>query len=312
MNIALHSGSLLERFDGNEVLTSSELIQRLCGSDCSEENARQIIRRRARADGIWRSSDLKLRCNERLFAPATFLKQPGFIAAVASKLDGADRKGFARCLAVLAERHALNKVDVMRLLAVAPDAAGVTSRRMRMYEHELSGMRELGVEVVHAGTTLESIVFPDGHTNTTKAVADAAQGLRKGAVLARVLIDRMRKENVVAWNQVEVPEPSTPFCIFNGQVFTASGFSYLSPMVYRKGLAKGPTPCPVVIDCYYDRCTVAQVSSFLQRIERATCRGSKRHACLGLKQASCLSASLVVSSCQITARRSLPPLRRCG
>ena len=33
---------------------------------------------------------------------------------------------------------------------------------------------------------------------------------------------------------------------------------------------------------------------------------------LDLKQASCLSASLVVSSCQITARRFLPPLRRCG
>ena len=278
---------LSQYFSGNEVLTSAELILRLTKGGYSEDNARQVIRRHAKADSIWRSSGLRLPRNERLFAPAAFCGKPSFLGAVALKLAAAHRYGLARCLSVLCQRPVLHKVDVMRLLAVAPAAVLKPGRTLtRVYESELAGMCELGVEVAHPGTVLESVVRPDqgdgGAGDVEAQVAAAAQSLRKELVLARVLVERMRQQNFLAWNQAEVPEPSIPYTIFNDQVFTASGFSYLSPVVRWKDGAKSPTPCPVVIDCYHDRCMLAQVQSFRQRIDRIANRGKSRQRVLGV------------------------------
>jgi hypothetical protein len=266
-----------------EVLTSSELIQRLVKVGYSEQNARQIIRRHSNVAGVWRSSDLKLPRNERLFALTAFRNSPGFQQAVAQKLEGVGRNGLARCLSILARRSVMNKVDVMRTLAVSPaSVAKAGQRAMRMYDSELAGMRELGVSVFHENTALESLVFADSSIDVTSQAVVAAQNLRKELVLARVLIDRMRQQNLIAWNQVEVPEPSTPYTVFNGQVFTASGFSYLSPVVRWKKGAIQPVPCPAVIDCHHDRCMLAQVRSFQQRIARAANRGQSRQHILGV------------------------------
>ncbi len=275
---------LAQFFSNGEVLTSSELIQRLTTKGYTDENARQVIRRHAAGDGLWRSTALKLSRNERLFARAATVNRHDFLETVAHKLEHANRHGIARCLAVLGHRRVLNKVDVMRLLAVAPanmlPSRGATTRA---YETDLAGIREIGVEVRRAGTALESLVITaDGAEDLDWQIEAAAQSLRKELVLARVLIDRLRQQNILAWNQVEVPEPTTPFTVFNDQIFTASGFSYLSPIVrWKQGTGK-PTPCPVVIDCYHQRCTVEQVDSFVQRIERAGNRGKVRQQVLGI------------------------------
>jgi hypothetical protein len=278
------SHQLSQYFGNDEILTSSELIQRLCQSGFSEDNARQSIRRHAGLSGVWRSSNLKLPRNGRLFALAAFRKDKAFLGAIGKKLQAANRQALARCLSVLEQRPAVNKVDVLRLLAVSPTPATRQPQTLtRMYNGELAALRELGVDVIHPGTVLEALRSPVQPTpDADAAAAVAAQNLRKEAIIARVLVDRMRQQNVLAWNGAEFPEPATPYVEFNGQVFTASGFSYLSPLVRWKQNAGKPTPCPVLIDCYYDQCTLSQVASFVQRIQRVAHRGESRMGVLAV------------------------------
>jgi hypothetical protein len=275
---------LSQYFSNDEILTSSELIQRLCQSGLSQDNARQSIHRHAELSGLWHSSNLKLPRNERLFALAAFRKNKAFLGAIGKKLQAANRQALARCLSVLERRPALNRVDVLRLLAVSPTPANQQPQTLtRMYDGELAALKELGVDVIHSGTALEALRSPVQPTpDVDAAAAGAAENLRKEAIIARVLVDRMRQQNVLAWDGAELPEPATPYVEFNDQVFTASGFSYLSPLVRWKQNAKKPTPCPVLVDCYYDQCTVSQVASFAQRLQRVAHRGKSRMAVLGI------------------------------
>ena len=136
------SHQLSQYFGNDEILTSSELIQRLCQSGLSQDNARQSIRRHAELSGVWRSSNLKLPRNERLFALAAFRKNKAFLGAIGKKLQAANRQALARCLSVLERRPALNKVDVLRLLAVSPTPATQQPQTLtRMYNGELAALR---------------------------------------------------------------------------------------------------------------------------------------------------------------------------
>src|SRR5688500_11545194 len=140
----LTSLSQLLNDNNTKVHTSSELIELLGKSGVTGDNARQIIRRRAKADGLWRSEKLRLANNERLFAGASTLKTPGFLMSVSEKLGRTKRKGMARCVAALSERHVLNKIEVIRLLAVSPvQPRGAAPKRL--YEGELEGLKELGI-----------------------------------------------------------------------------------------------------------------------------------------------------------------------
>jgi len=65
-------------------------------------------------------------------------------------------------------------------------------------------------------------------------------------------------------------------------MFSAYGFSYLGPLKRRKEGAKAPTPCPVLVDCYHGVCSLPQVDSFLQRVDRATIRRRKQQPVIGV------------------------------
>jgi len=99
-------------------VTSSELVRALQRNGYSDENARQLIRRHSNANGIWRSEGMKLARGERLFARSSFVSQSAFLTAVGAKLAQTSRQGLARCLSVLGRMHVLNKIEVLRLLAV--------------------------------------------------------------------------------------------------------------------------------------------------------------------------------------------------
>jgi hypothetical protein len=272
---------LLKYLEGDDVLTSSELIARLTKDGRSEAAARQVIRRTA-GKGIWRSEKLRLPKDERLFADARFAQTPAFFRAVGRKLALTSRGGLARCLETLGAREALHKIDVMRLLAVAP--ANGKALPKRTYEHELGGLAEIGVQVVHHGTALESIVVPGkgASADAQELASRAASAVRREGLLARVLAERFRRQNMFAWNRVEFPDSEMPFTTFNNQVFSAFGFSYLSPLVRWKADKGKPSLCPVLIDVYHGLCLPSQVESFLRRIERATVRGKSRMPCLGI------------------------------
>ncbi len=270
---------------GQEVLTSSQLILRLQKAGHTKENARQIIRRRAQAGDLWRSEKLRLARGERLFADPSLVGKPEFFLAIGDKLQQTTRHGVARCITALGQIHVLHKIDVLRLLAVSPETLSASGfAKSRVYQNELAGLAELGVKVIQEGTSLESLVAPTLPTDTSadELAARAAEGLRNAAIIARVLAERLRRQNMVSWNRIEMPDPDAPYTTFNGQVFSAYGFSYLAPLArWKAGKAK-PTPCPVVIDCYHGLCILPQVQSFKQRIERATMRGRSKLQVLGI------------------------------
>jgi hypothetical protein len=126
---------------------------------------------------------------------------------------------------------------------------------------------------------MESVIAPGLSQSAEEVDAlahEAADHIRYEILLARILVERLRRQNMLSWNLVNLPDISTPYVVFNGQAFSGYGFSYLSPLVHWKKDAKAPTSCPVLIDCYHGVCTLPQVDSFRQRIERATVRRKRR------------------------------------
>jgi hypothetical protein len=276
---------LSRHFRAGSVLTSSELISRLTAEGMSADAARQTIRRHAGRGEIWRSEELHLAKDERLFALASDIRTPGFFRAVGTKLLDTNRWGLARCLEALGSRQVLHKVDVMRMLAVSPNSsAGKRLARSRAYDAQLAGLREIGVTLVQQGTALESIVVPfrDDGASADELATRALAAVRNEALLARILVERLRRQNMFSWNRVELPDLEQPYTVFNDQIFSSYGFSYLSPLVRWRTDAKKPTPCPVLIDSYHGLCLLSHVHSFLQRIDRASNRGRSRMPCLGV------------------------------
>lgn len=269
---------LLPHLQGHRLLSSAELIGCLRADGISDANARQILSRQRGLDGIWRSEKLRLARNERLFASQRFFGTEAFLRAAGEKLRQTHRWGLARVLATLADRQVIHKVDILRLLAVSLQAdAYATQAARRAYESERAALEELGIKVIQRDTAMESLASPLAATDTADELAAAAAvRVRREAVLSRVLTDRLRRENMMAWNQVESADFAKPYAIFNNHVFSASGFSYLSPVRRWNQEKNSSVPCPVVIDCYADDCNLFQVESFVQRIERVSNRGKSK------------------------------------
>ncbi len=277
--------TLLKYLEGGQVRTSSELARLLMNEGVGGVNARQIISRQSNTDGVWRSEHLRLARDERLFAEQSLVGSPGFFSKVGQKLQQTSRHGLARCVAALGTHHVLHRVNVIRLLAVSIAAESADSMRLtRLYENELAGLQELGATVIQQDTAMESIVAPGrlSHEDLDALANIGADQLRYEALLTRILGERLRRQNILSWNRIDLPDATKPYTLFNEQLFSAFGFSYVKPLVrWKNGLSK-PTPCPVLIDCYHGVCTLAQVQSFVQRILRATARGTKSMPALGI------------------------------
>ncbi len=277
----------LEAIVAQGVHTSSELIGRLVRAGYSSQNARQILSRQSNKNGIWRSQDLRLPRDERLFADRRAVGTQEFFSQVGAKLTSTGRHGLARCVGALGAHGLLHRIDLFRLLAVAPasDNLPKQSRRGPSYESELRSLEELGARVIQRGTALESLIAPGAtlpDEDLYALASDAIEHIRYEALLARILTERLRCQNLLSWNRIEVSGLEKPYVPFNDQMFSAYGFSYLGPLKRWKVGAKTPTPCPVVIDCYHGVCSLPQVESFLQRIERATIRRRKQQPVIGV------------------------------
>lgn len=277
----------LEGIIAKGVYTSSELIGRLVQHGYSPQNSRQILSRQSNKNGIWRSQNLRLPRDERLFAQRSAVGTQAFFSLVGAKLLSTGRHGLARTVGALGAHGLLHRIDLLRLMSVAPASAvpPEQSQRGPSYESELCSLEELGARVIQRGTALESVVAP-GATSPDEDLdalaCKAIDHIRYEALLAHILTERLRRQNLLSWNRIEVPELENPYVVFNGQVFSAYGFSYLGSLKHWKEGAKTPTPCPIVIDCYHGVCSLPQVDSFLQRIERATIRRRKQQPVIGV------------------------------
>ena len=268
---------LLEGVIGEkEVLLSSKVIHRLCENGYSRDAARKLISRQATHGLVWRSSDLKLSGNERLFARKAFREQVGFFQECCRILKETDRRGVVRVLDALAARKVLCQPDLVRLMAITPGDAGNGA-----IEKELKALSELGVQVHHEGGTIECVSGPSVKKCDIDELAfRARRQMDYESVVAKILVDRFRKQNFFGWNQHDVATPDVPLVVFNKQVFSAFGYSYLSAIrSWRNGK---PVPTPVLIDCYVDACSLSRVHSFNERIQHATIRKKSKLASVAI------------------------------
>jgi len=259
-----------------EVLTSSELQERLMAQGYGGVAARQAISRAARnGQALWRSTNLQLQRGERLFARASFSNTAGFYQQAAERLKTL-RPGLARCLDGLANGGLLNRVHAQRLIA----AAVIESDNARSpgFDAELTALRELGVRVAARGASHEYLLGGDyaPDSDTDQRAIESLLILRKECLLARVLTCRLRRQNFVSWNGSELPRQDKGYVTFNGQVFTAYGFSHLAPLKRFNEKKQKWAPCPILIDAFAGPCSLACVQSFLARAENATCWGKKQ------------------------------------
>ncbi len=201
-----------------------------------------------------------------------------FLGETAKLLATTSRSGMARCLAALSEESVLHQVRVQKLLA-APTEANAANPS---YAEEVAALQELGVAVERGALGFDYFVAAGrvAHGTTTDLAHKAAARLKVEVMLTRILADHYRQQNLVAWNRVEVAPADRGFVPFNGQIFSAVGFSSLDPVIRWAG--KKQIHCPVVFDVPSGRCEPADVRSFHQRIERATHRGESTIPCLGV------------------------------
>jgi hypothetical protein len=269
----------IDLINPGEILTSTELQARMTGRGVGPTAAKKAISRAAtKPGGLWRSECLQLQRGERLFARATYAGTAEFYRQAAGILQQA-RPGLARCLAELGQGGVISRVHAHKLTA----AAALENGNSPSYDEELAALGELGVRVGGRGTPYEYLI---GQSRPVSAESDdlALQSLltlRKESLLARVLALRLKRQNIVSWNGTELPQQAKGYVTFNGQVFTASGFSWLAPLV-RVGEKKKRVPCPVLIDVYAGKCTLPAVHSFVARANNATSWGRKRQPYVGV------------------------------
>lgn len=274
--------TLLNVMGPSEVLTSSELQERLVSRGYGKAGAKQAISRAARAgDGLWRSNILQLPRGERLFARSSFAGTREFYQAAQERLRST-RPGLARCLEGLAENQVLHKVHAQRLVGAAVQARDIASSPT--FDASIRALSELGVRVASRGAAHEYLLGGDQEpsSETDRQALQELVTLRKESVLARLLVNRLRKQNLVSWSGSELPSRELGHVVFNGQVFTAVGFSFLAPLVRVNSTTRKATPCPVFIDTFAGLCRLGEVQAFVARADNARCWGKLRQPYLGV------------------------------
>ena len=154
------------------------------------------------------------------------------------------------------------------------------------YDADVQALNELGVTVCQEGTVFEYLLGADRKqgNHTDELAAESVKQLRKEILLVRILVERYRRQNLISWGSAELPSRERFLVVFNNQYFSAFGFSHLGPLCRQeqKDGESRSVPSPVLFDIHAGLCSEIHVQSFLQRAERATCRGNHRQSWLGV------------------------------
>ena len=272
---------LLAAIGANEVKTSDEVVQFLSGQGQSPPAARGMLSRAAKSGRIWRSEHCRLPQNGRLFARPDFAGTNDFFIAASEKIGETDRKGLARCLTGVSEEGALLDITARKYLATALDE---NSERARYptFEQELAALGEFGIDSdsLASGDRFLFARRVDIELAATAAL-QAVTRRRIECLLARILVDTLRRQNILSWNRYEVASPTDGAVYFNKHAFSAFGYSYLDPMVVRNDRGRD-VGCPVLIDVFADTCNAHHLEGFCERLLRATFRGRSRQRHLGV------------------------------
>ncbi|MFZ2874293.1 MAG: hypothetical protein WAZ94_07395 [Phycisphaerales bacterium] len=250
-----------------EVLTSSTLLARMVKKGLSPAQARQRMSRGAE-DGkrIWRSQNLALPHNERLFARREFVGSPQFFNAVGAHLESA-RPGLARCLEAATKRPVLLEYEVAKLSASLLNAPATA--RVPTIQREMAALTEVGFRHDAPGTSLSRVVQETStHAATIGPTHKAAAKRAAETQITRILGEHYRRHNLISWNSLNVADSQAGVLPFNDVPFCGYAYSWARPMVmFRTG--RDPCPTPVMFDVYARHCFEEDVSGFKNRLERA-------------------------------------------
>jgi len=279
-------GRVAKLLKAGEIVPSAEVVRRLLEHGMKDVAARKLMQRESESGKIWRSNHLKLTANERLFALPRTVGSSGFLSEIQKRLKDKDRRGLARCLQALRNRRVLHWITASRLLAVSPTRTPESDRAKRpTFVEELAALVELGAKVVHEGVPATfSLVLPwtEEQESIEQEVISNSKILAVDSAVCKLLCNTLAQQNVLGWNQIELPTEETAYTLFNGHVFSAHGYSYLAPLTRSNSGSRQIIPCPVVVDCYSEVIPKSHVESFIERTLRATHRGDAPQSVLAI------------------------------
>lgn len=270
----------LKKYIGSdEVVTSGELLKRIGVNGSNPASVRQLVRRQAETQGVWRSERLVLPGGGRLFAHASFKTNENFIKKVLPLLDGF-RPGLARMVRATIDEGVIlrSRAELVLASPVVPD-----NSKYPFSGDDISALVEVGLGRFEAtDSVLERITLDKNDYLTSHALAIKANArFIAETAITKILFDQFRRQNMVSWNLKALPDKAAGLVTFNNYLFSATGFSWLRPMV-RLNRAEKPKPTPVVLDVYAKTCTVYDAESFIERIQRAGQNKTRRLTILGV------------------------------
>lgn len=270
----------LTQFIGpDEVLTSGELLDRIKASGISGANARQLLRRNVDGQSIWRSGHLRLSGGGRLFAHRSLKATPSFIHKCLPQLER-HRPGLARAVKALLQEEVTLRSRAELLLGspVIPDNSSYPA-----YQIDSDALVELGVARAEApDSVMERLALASIEGMNAHAVALRAYArFTTETALTNLLFEQFRRQNLISWNAKALSGTSAMLAMFNNFPFSATGFSWLKPML-RFNKAEQPKPVPVVMDVLAKPCTTFDVQAFVDRITRAGQNKNRKLAILGI------------------------------
>jgi hypothetical protein len=174
---------------------------------------------------------------------------------------------------------AIHEYTLTKLLASTLDPAKYPDQRSLAEEVEV--LVELGIGKVDISVTgqlrfVRPAIFEEEESVAWSRALSAQQQLEEQ--LTKLLLLSFKRQNLVSWTfEPEVGKEHA----FNGQWFSAYGFSWLRPIVTPIPGEKAD-PCPVVFDVRSTAATVADVEAFVARIRHAGYRPNSKLRILGV------------------------------
>jgi hypothetical protein len=214
-----------------------------------------------------------------LFARRSFVGQEKFLLKIRPILL-TQRPGVARVLDQMLRYPAIQLDTATKLLAATLNPEKYEDQRSQAEETMV--LEELGIgKVDHSFSGLPRFVRPvlSGTETSVELGYRLAGEKMHDEQLTKLLVQSMRNQNIVSWGNTELTSETEH--IFNGQWFSAHGFSWLRPIVsFKKN--EDPVPCPVVFDVRANAATLADVQAFVARIKQAGYRPRSSLRLLGV------------------------------
>lgn len=265
----------------NEVAASSVLIDRLEENGLSRVNARQVLRRAAASQDLWRSEHLELEGGGRLFCWRKFWGSLEFHAQVSDILRD-HRRGLHRVVLAI-RKSPLLRPEVEKILAtpMSPRAA----QRYPSLEAEAAALAEIGaVRWEGTGTALERLTaFGMAGSKDSIQMAKARWARRTmAAQLTKILVGQLRAINFISWGSLPQSGGGIGMVSLNNLPFDHVGFSWMKPLLRFTKKSANPSSTPVVLDVHAEYCEAYLVEAFLDRIKRAGGNKTSRLPIVGI------------------------------